>query len=40
MRQGVRKLPVPNPHGGDIDWSLVRRLLDQFDIDPEAWDRV
>jgi hypothetical protein len=40
MRQGVRKLPIPNPHGRDIDWSLVKRLLDQIGIAPDQWENV
>ncbi len=40
MRHGARKLPIPNPHDGDIDWSLVKRLLAQFDIDPDEWERL
>ena len=40
MRQGTRKLPIPNPHGGDIDWSLVKRLLNQFGIDPDRWESI
>jgi hypothetical protein len=40
MRSGSRKLPIPNPHGHDIDWSLVKRLLAQFDIDPEEWEKL
>jgi len=40
MRCGSRKLPIPNPHGRDIDWSLVKRLLDQFGIDHDRWEKV
>ena len=40
MRQGTRKLPIPNPHGRDLDWSLVRRLLDQFGIDHDRWGQL
>jgi hypothetical protein len=40
MRQGSRKLPIPNPHGRDIDWSLVERILAQFGISRDEWDRA
>jgi len=35
-----RKISIPNPHRGDIDWSLTRRILQQADISPEEWDKV
>ena len=34
------KLPVPNPHRGDIDWSLTRRVLAQAGINREDWERI
>jgi hypothetical protein len=40
MRQGARKLPIPNPHGSDIDWSLVKRIFDQFGIDHQQWEKL
>jgi predicted RNA binding protein YcfA (HicA-like mRNA interferase family) len=33
-----RRVLIPNPHGGDIDWSLTKRLLDQAGITPEEFD--
>lgn len=33
------KLTLPNPHHGDLDWSLVKRILAQAGIDPETWSR-
>lgn len=35
-----RPLPIPNPHGGDIDWSLTKRILQQAGIDPKEWDKI
>ncbi len=32
------KVPIPNPHRGDIDWSLTKRILDQAGIAQEAWE--
>ncbi|HBJ84857.1 MAG TPA: hypothetical protein DDZ88_13500 [Verrucomicrobiales bacterium] len=35
-----RPIPIPNPHGGDIDWSLTKRILQQAGIDPNEWDKL
>ncbi|HUG09744.1 MAG TPA: type II toxin-antitoxin system HicA family toxin [Opitutaceae bacterium] len=34
------KVPVPNPHRGDIDWSLTKRILAQAEIEPADWDNA
>ena len=34
------KVPVPNPHSGDIDWSLTKRLLAQAGITRKQWDQA
>jgi hypothetical protein len=34
------KLPIPNPHRGDVDWSLTKRILEQAGIEPGAWEQV
>ena len=34
-----RRLTIPNPHEGDIDWSLMKRILKQARITPEEWER-
>jgi hypothetical protein len=39
IRDGVR-LTIPNPHRGDIDWSLMKRILEQAEISPDAWDQL
>ncbi len=39
VKAGVR-LTIPNPHLGDIDWSLTKRILQQADISPEQWDNL
>jgi hypothetical protein len=31
-------VPIPNPHGGDIDWPLTKRILDQAGISREEWE--
>ena len=38
VREGVR-LTLPNPHRGDIDWSLTKRILQQAGISPAQWER-
>ena len=41
MRQGERTVPIPNPHGsGDLDWSIVKRVLQQAGITPEQWESL
>lgn len=40
MVKGAARLTIPNPHVGDIDWSLVRRILQQAEITPEQWESV
>jgi hypothetical protein len=34
------KVPIPNPHRGDIDWSLAKRILDQAGIDVADWEQL
>ena len=38
MRNVEHSVPIPNPHGKDIDWTLTKRILKQAEIDPKAWD--
>ena len=41
MRLGAKTLPIPNPHGaGDLDWTLVKRILATAGIDPKRWERL
>ncbi len=37
IKEGSR-LTIPNPHGGDIDWSLTSRILKQAGVSPEEWE--
>ena len=39
IKDGVR-LTIPNPDRGDIDWSLIKRVLEQARISAEAWDQL
>lgn len=34
------RLIIPNPHKGDIDVGLVRRILKQANINPEDWNKT
>jgi hypothetical protein len=40
MRKGDHTVPLPNPHGGDIDWSLTKGILQQAGISPEEWESL
>ena len=40
MRKGPHTVPIPNPHGSDLDWSLVKRILNQAGIHPSEWDKL
>jgi hypothetical protein len=37
MRNEPLSVPIPNPHRGDIDWSLAKRILRQAGISEEIW---
>ena len=36
--RGPLKVKLPNPHRGDIDVGLLRRILRNADITVEEWD--
>ena len=38
-KNGVR-LTIPNPHQGDIDWHLMKRILRQAGISSDEWDQA
>lgn len=41
MTKGKKKIRIPNPHGsGDVDVSLVKKLLKQASISKEEWNRA
>jgi hypothetical protein len=40
MRKGTHTVPIPNPHGSDLDWTLVKRILNQAGIDSDEWERL
>ena len=37
MVKGPLRVRIPNPHAGDIDWSLTKRILQQAQIAVEDW---
>ncbi len=37
MKKGDLKVRIPNPHQGDIDVSLLKRVLHQAEITEEKW---
>ncbi len=37
MRKGGVTVRIPNPHGSDIDWSLMKRILAQAGLTPDQW---
>ena len=39
IKSGAR-LTIPNPHRGDIDWSLTSRILREAGISPELWESL
>ncbi len=40
MAKGPVQVPIPNPHHGDIDWSLTHRILKQAGISRKQWERA
>ena len=40
MVKGQSRLTIPNPHHGDLDWSLVKRILRSVEILPDEWENV
>ena len=40
MVKGQTRLTVPNPHHGDIDWGLMKRILKVAEISSDAWENL
>jgi predicted RNA binding protein YcfA (HicA-like mRNA interferase family) len=38
--KGGRRLTIPNPHEGDIDWSLMKRILSQAGVSQTDWENL
>ena len=35
-----RRLTIPNPHEGDVDWSLTKRILAQARVTQTEWENL
>jgi HicA-like toxin of HicAB toxin-antitoxin system len=40
MKRGSLKLPIPNPHQGDISVSLLKRILAKAGVPEDDWERM
>jgi hypothetical protein len=40
MEKGAIWVTVPNPHGGDIDAALLRRLLRRAGLTVKEWNEL
>jgi predicted RNA binding protein YcfA (HicA-like mRNA interferase family) len=40
MRRGSVRITVPNPHAGDVDPGLIRRILRQADLSVDEWNEA
>lgn len=40
MRKGTVRMTVPNPHAGDIDPGLIRRILRRAGISVDEWNQA
>ncbi|MCK9313653.1 MAG: type II toxin-antitoxin system HicA family toxin [Methanocorpusculum sp.] len=38
MKKDQLKLRIPNPHMGDIDGSLLKKILKQANVSKEQWE--
>jgi len=40
MERGTSRVPLPNPHQGDISVGLLKRILKQAGITDDQWQSV
>ena len=40
MSKAGRRVFIPNPHRGDLDWSLVKLVIAQAEIAADSWDKL
>ena len=40
MVKGNHTIHIPNPHGSDLDWTLVKQILKQAGIEPREWEKL
>jgi len=38
LHKDGRRLTIPNPHEGDVDWSLMKRILAQAGVSRSDWE--
>ncbi len=40
MERGNKRVPIPNPHQGDISLGLLKRILEVAGITREEWEEL
>ena len=40
LRKGQHTVTIPNPNRSEIDWSLMKRILKEADIEASEWERL
>ena len=40
MSKEGHRISIPNPHRGDLDWTLVKQIVQQAEINPGDWDKL
>lgn len=40
LHKAGHRLTIPNPHEGDIDWSLMKRILAQAGVSRSEWENL
>jgi hypothetical protein len=40
MKRGQTRVPIPNPHQGDVSQALLLRILKQAGISREEWEAL
>jgi len=40
MVKGQTRLTIPNSHQGDIDWSLMKRIVQAAGISADEWEKI
>jgi hypothetical protein len=40
MVRNAERLTIPNPHYGEIDWSLMKGILRSAEISANDWDEA
>ncbi len=40
MERGTTKVPLPNPHAGDMSRGVLARILREAGVSRETWERL